>query len=130
MNKVLHIVRGLPGSGKSTLAKQLCPLDDICEADKFFERSGRYEYVPSLIGKAHAWCKAQVESRMQQGRDRIAVSNTFTQEWELEPYIELAKRYGYTYICVIVENRHGSANVHGVPDAKVDLMRQRFEVRL
>jgi predicted kinase len=130
MNKIIFLVRGLPGSGKSTLARQLCPIDDVCEADKYFEGPGGYNYVPSLIGKAHAWCKAQVESRMRQGTDRIAVSNTFTQEWELEPYLEMARQYGYTAISVIVENRHGSSNVHGVPDSKVDLMRQRFEVRL
>lgn len=130
MNRVLHIIRGIPGAGKTTLARQLCPIDDICEADKYFEGPGGYAYDPSKIGKAHAWCRQQVESRMQQGRDRIAVANTFTQEWELEPYLELARRHGYTAICVVVENRHGSSNVHGVPDAKVDLMRQRFEVRL
>ena len=130
MNRLLLVVRGIPGSGKSTLARQFCPSDDICEADKFFERSGRYEYDPSRISEAHAWCKGQVERRMLEGRDRIAVSNTFTREWELRPYLEMAALHGYTAICVVVENRHGSTNLHGVPESRVEEMRRRFEIKL
>ncbi len=130
MNRILFIIRGVPGSGKTTLAKQLCPLDDICEADRFFELAGGYNYDPSRISEAHEWCRRRVESRMQSGSDRIAVSNTFTREWEFEPYVEMARQYGYTVMCVIVENRHGSTNVHGVPDEKLAAMRQRFDIRL
>jgi hypothetical protein len=27
--------------------------------------------------------------------DKIIVSNTFTQEWEMKPYYEMADEYGY-----------------------------------
>jgi hypothetical protein len=60
----------------------------------------------------------------------IAVSNTFTQEWEMEYYIELAKKYEYTVFTIIVENRHGGKNVHGVPDEVLTKMRGRFEIKL
>jgi len=50
--------------------------------------------------------------------DKIAVSNTFTQEWELQPYYELAIKYGYYVTCIVVENRHGNKSIHGVPEDK------------
>jgi hypothetical protein len=62
--------------------------------------------------------------------DKIVVSNTFTQEWEMEPYFEMAKEWGYTVFSIIVENRHGGVNEHGVPEDKLKMMKNRFEVRL
>jgi hypothetical protein len=62
--------------------------------------------------------------------DKIVVSNTFTQEWEMEPYFELAKKHGYKVFTVIVENRHGGTNVHNVPEDKLEQMKNRFEVKL
>ena len=60
----------------------------------------------------------------------IAVSNTFTQEWEMDEYYKLAKKYGYTVFTVIVENRHGGVNTHGVPEDKLEIMKNRFEIKL
>jgi hypothetical protein len=60
----------------------------------------------------------------------VVVSNTFTQEWEMEPYFELAKKYGYKVFTVIVENRHGGTNEHNVPEDKIEQMKTRFELKL
>jgi hypothetical protein len=60
----------------------------------------------------------------------IAVSNTFTQEWEMKDYYELAEKYGYKVVSLIIENRHGNKNIHGVPDDKLEIMRNRFEIKL
>ena len=61
---------------------------------------------------------------------RIIVSNTFTQEWEMEAYYTLAKQWGYKVFSIIVENRHGGVNEHGVPEDKIELMKNRFEIKL
>jgi hypothetical protein len=61
---------------------------------------------------------------------KVAVSNTFTQEWEMEPYFELAKKYGYKVFSLIVENRHGGVNQHNVPEDKIEQMKTRFELKL
>lgn len=60
----------------------------------------------------------------------IAVSNTFTQEWEMEPYFQLADKYGYQVFSIIVENRHEGANQHGVPQEKIQVMKDRFNIKL
>jgi hypothetical protein len=67
---------------------------------------------------------------MEDDFQKIAVSNTFTQEWEMDAYYELAKQYGYRVFSLIVENRHGGVNEHGVPEDKLELMKNRFEVKL
>jgi len=60
----------------------------------------------------------------------VVVSNTFTQEWEMEPYFELAKKYGYKVFSIVIENRHGGTNEHGVPEDKVEQMKNRFSLKL
>jgi hypothetical protein len=48
----------------------------------------------------------------------------------MEPYFEIAKEWGYTVFSIIVENRHGGVNEHGVPEDKLEIMKNRFEVNL
>ena len=128
MDKILYIVRGLPGSGKSTFAKSIAPVH--FEADMFFMNDGEYKFDFSKIKEAHQWCQESTQDAMVSGSPKVAVSNTFTQEWEMKPYYEMAEKYGYMIFSVIVENRHGGKNIHGVPDATLDNMRKRFEFSL
>ena len=133
--KNLYLLRGIPGAGKSTLAKQLG--DAHFEADSYFMIDGEYQFDPTKLRKAHEWCQGQVELAMIQnhityGLDSsdIVVSNTFTQEWEMKHYYDLADQYGYRVFSIIVENRHGGINEHGVPEDKLQIMKDRFEVKL
>ncbi len=137
MSGILFLVRGLPGSGKSSLATHIWNEYAVCEADKFFyDKEGNYNFDPTKLKQAHEWCRNVVETRMkdhqvnEQYYPEIAVSNTFTQEWEMESYFQLAEKYNYKVVSLIVENRHGSKNLHGVPDDKVEIMRNRFEIKL
>jgi hypothetical protein len=106
-----------------------CP---VFEADQYFidSETGEYKFDGSKIKLAHNWCKLCVEHSMEDGLQKIAVSNTFTQEWEMDTYYELAKQYGYRVFSLIVENRHGGVNEHGVPEDKLEQMKTRFEVKL
>ena len=138
MTKKLFLVRGIPGSGKSTLAKELV-CDDflVCEADKFFyDKEGNYNFDASKLKEAHEHCKCLVETYMKdslvndQFYREIAVSNTFTREWEMQAYVDLAEKYGYHVFSIIVENRHGNSNIHGVPIDVIKNMKDRFEIKL
>ena len=129
MEKVLYIVRGIPGSGKTTLANQLT--SNVFEADHYFyDNDGNYNFIPSEIREAHKECQQFVRYAMESGIKKIAVSNTFTQEWEMKPYFELAETHGYKVFSIIIENRHGGTNEHGVPDEVLTKMRERFEIKL
>lgn len=136
--KILTLVRGLPGSGKSTFAHFIWVNHVVCEADKFFVgEDGVYRFDSSKLKEAHKWCKDKVEGMMKENETsggayypEIAVSNTFTQEWEMKDYYALAEKYGYTVFSIIVENRHGGVNQHGVPEEKLQQMRDRFEIKL
>jgi predicted kinase len=129
--KELFILRGLPGSGKSTLAKSIAGSKGyIKEADMYFvDRYGNYNFKPSQIKEAHAWCQEEVDFLMKY-EHKVIVSNTFTQEWEMQPYFDLAEKYGYRVYSLIVENRHEGVNEHGVPEEKLVQMKQRFEIKL
>jgi predicted kinase len=130
MEKILVICRGIPGSGKSTFAKTLG--GQHYEADMYFidPTTGEYKFDGSKIKNAHQWCQGFVKSDMILDYPKIVVSNTFTQEWEIEPYFELAKEYGYKVFVVIVENRHNGVNVHNVPEDKIEQMKNRFNIKL
>ena len=132
-NKELILLRGVPGSGKSTLAKMLVGDKDYChkEADMYFiDRDGNYKFEPSKIKDAHAWCKEEIEFAMKYEHSPVVVSNTFTQQWEMDTYYELAKEYGYRVHTLIVENRHGGVNEHGCPEETLWKMKNRFEIKL
>jgi len=132
MEKVLYIVRGIPGSGKSTFAKTLVN-KDYChkEADMFFvDGDGSYNFEPSKIKEAHKWCQEEMDLLMRLEHSPVVVSNTFTQEWEMGPYFELAKTYGYKVFSIVIENRNEGTNEHGVPDEKIEQMKNRFEIKL
>lgn len=128
--KVLTLLRGLPGAGKSTFAKLLG--GNHIEADMFFvdPKSGEYKFGADRLKYAHNWCKDVVETWMSENGEPIVVSNTFTQEWEMEEYYKLAEKYGYKVFSLIVENRHGGVNEHGVPQEKLEQMKNRFEIKL
>jgi predicted kinase len=131
--KTLYLLRGLPSAGKSSLAKTMGVVN--FEADMFFMEGNEYKFDPTKLKQAHQWCQNQVEITMKLsdnviGDKRIAVSNTFTQEWEMKPYYELAEKYDFMVFSIIVEKRHQGTNQHNVPEDKLEIMKKRFEIKL
>ena len=126
--KELFLLRGLPGAGKSTLAKSLSGIH--LEADRYFMEDDEYKFDASKLKDAHEWCKNMTSAYLTKGYNKVVVSNTFTQAWEMQPYYDLAEKHGYRVYSLIVENRHDGVNQHGVPVEKLIEMKNRFQVKL
>tara|TARA_B100001029_G_scaffold48840_1_gene38920 strand:- start:134 stop:583 length:450 start_codon:yes stop_codon:yes gene_type:complete len=131
------LVRGISGSGKTTLASQLCKGlgegSEMVAADDFFMEGDEYHFNPSDLPKAHAWCLQQARGALESGVC-VVVHNTFTQRWEMQPYIELAEELGVRMSVVSVydggctDEELAERNSHGVPLDAIKGMRERFEV--
>jgi predicted kinase len=132
----LILLRGLPGSGKSTLGNVILQLpnnnpQEVLSADDFFvNNEGEYFFDGTKLKEAHNYCQFRCSERMRQQIVRIVVANTFTEDWEMKPYFDMAERYNYRVHTIIVENRHGGENIHGVPENKLQKMKDRFEIKL
>ena len=117
----LVLIRGLPGSGKSTLAKTLGLVGyHHFEADMFFEVNGEYVYNASKIREAHQWCQQSARKALQNNL-KVVVSNTFTRQQELDPYLKMTKNIH------IVEAQGKFKNTHDVPEQVISNMAARWE---
>ena len=117
----LILIRGLPGSGKSTMARFKYPNHIHLESDDYFINSdGDYCFDGSLIKEAHAWCFNTAKILTRQGHN-IVVSNTFTQKWEIQKYLELR----VTKRVVVATGSYGS--IHNVPEDVIKKMAERWE---
>jgi len=142
MSKTLFLLRGLPGAGKTTVGNLLSEHGKypVISADMYFEDlEGNYNFNINEVKDAHKWCRKCVIVMMQNeildlpsdyDYNKIFVANTFTEEWEMEEYFKLAEIYDYQVVTMIIENRHGSKNIHNVPDETIEKMRNRFQIKL
>jgi len=108
----------------------LTPSQERIVASKLNEETGEYEFNQRGLPAAHKWCRDVVEDWMTDNDAKIVVANTFTQEWEMKDYYELAAKYGYRVHSLIVENRHGNESIHNVPTASIGNMLHRFQIKL
>lgn len=126
----LYLVRGLPGSGKSTIAQRLTRHNVAAD-----DMPGLYldgEYQPKQQRDAHKWCSKKAEKWMSQKKRKIAIHNTLIDCRALQPYLDLAAKYGYTVQIihcegVILPGGSPAKSIHGVPDSIIAKMRQAWE---
>ena len=127
----LFIVRGLPGSGKTTLGRELA-LGFCFAADDYFMVGTEYQFDANQLGAAHADCLARTRAALVAGTT-VAVANTFTQRWEMEPYLLLAKELGVSYAVVdlynggMTDKSLAERTEHAVPLEAIRRMRERYE---
>lgn len=126
--KIFYLVYGVPGSGKSTyVEKELkTKYKDLqhFEADMFFyNKNGVYQFNPKKLGLAHKWCQTKFIEAMKNGFP-VCVSNTSLTPKEREVYFTQATVHDYeihVHYC-----NGGFQNVHGVPEEKVEKMKNKL----
>ena len=130
----LILIRGLPGSGKSTLAKILSENSKypVLSIDDYFVDSvtGAYTFDFSKNHLAYKNCELLTRGKMKLGVEKIFLDNTFTLEWEMEPYFKLASEFNYTVFVITTEHRHKGKNTHSISDEQIKKMAQKYKVVL
>jgi predicted kinase len=125
----LILLRGLPGCGKSTLAALLSENGTwpVYSVDDYFTDpdTGRYRFDFQNNHLAYRQCEERTRDALASGAAKVFVANTFTLEWELEPYFRMARDAGCRVFVVTVENRHGGTTVHD--DITPDQLRKMAE---
>lgn len=133
-NNSLILLRGLPGSGKTTLAKVLSQNNTypVFSVDDFFTNELTGEYIFNFKDNhlAYKQCEELTEDAMKQQIPKIFVHNTFTLDWELEPFFKLASKFNYMLFVVTVENYHRNKNTHEVSDDQLQKMAEKYKVKL
>ena len=145
MKLSLYIIRGLPGSGKSTLAHSLVGHGNYFEADMYFTdpKTGKYNFDHTKLGEAHAWCLDRVQEAMRSRYPAageiitrgigdyisVAVSNTFSQAWEVAPYVALCNlaEFKDDWSVNLIEMKNSFGSTHDVPEESIEKMRGRWE---
>jgi len=134
MKKSLFLLRGLPGSGKSAIANELSEEGKypVYSVDDYFTdlHTGSYQFEYDKNHLAYSQCLTNVESAMKKEAEKIFVHNTFTMEWEMEPYFRMAVMYQYIVHVMTVENRHGQKNIHDIPHELIEKMAEKYKVVL
>jgi len=123
MNK-LTLIRGLPGSGKSTMARKIALETGALhvEADMWVDYSQQRN--SHAVGMAHDICQARARNTLAHSGS-VVVSNTFTQQLEMQPYLDMARHYGAQVEIITAAGDYGS--VHNVPDDVIAAMREHWE---
>lgn len=125
--QLLMLIRGLPGSGKSTLAQKLCQNGDLIhiEADMFMtDRNGKYSFSPAKLADVHARCERETRQNLENGHS-VVVANTFSQVWEMQPYLDMARERKIPV--QIIECQGQFKSIHDVPERGIATMRNRWE---
>jgi predicted kinase len=132
-NRSIILIRGLPGSGKSTLANILSENGKypVFSVDQYFtDDNGKYVFNYLDNHLAYEECKKNALSEIRNGTEKIFIDNTFTLDWEMEPYFKMAKENDYKIFVFTVENYHGSKNIHDISEEQVKKMAEKYNVKL
>ena len=131
--KSIILIRGLPGSGKSTLARELSEKGkyQVYSVDDYFtDEHGNYIFDHRKNHLAYEECKKNVLSEIQKKAEKIFVDNTFTLNWEMEPYFKLAKENNYKIFVLTMENYHSGENIHEISKEQINKMAEKYKVKL
>jgi hypothetical protein len=119
------LLRGCSGSGKNFTAdfiKSLYPDSLIISNDDYFiEKYGYYKWNPKEVIKAEASSRAKFIKALEDKSKVIVIANTNLIPKRFNFYLDNGKKFGYSVLSLIVENRHEGQNIHNVkPNNLID----------
>jgi hypothetical protein len=129
----LFLIRGLAGSGKTRLSNLISRGGTFSTDQYFVTPSGEYVFDRTKLADAHQGCVDICSRGMQYGDSPIAIANTFSCRWEMQPYFELAMLYGYNVTVIdlfdggLTDEELLERNSHGVELDTIRNMRTRWE---
>lgn len=129
------IIRGASGSGKSAIARHIISqygVGKVYETDDFWCQAGSYVFEPSQLGTAHKWNQDRVRAACMTEDELIVVSNTNMTRWELNPYLQMAREFGYEIDVIRTPgpwetDKLFERNVHNVPMASLEKQIRKYE---
>jgi predicted kinase len=136
---MLTLLRGVSGSGKSQRANAIAQSCDgvIVTTDDFWnDEEGNYNFDYSLIGEAHNWAREKADRVMAWG-ESVIIDNTNARWWEMFPYLEMAKKYGYPVEVIMVGTLepedielYAERNIHKTPVEIIRRQADNFEMMM
>ena len=103
----------------------------VYSIDQYFtNKNGVYEFRFEENHLAYAQCEKHTRESLINGTEKIFIDNTFTLEWEMEPYFKMAADFKYYLFVLTVENRHGNKNIHQVSEEQIKKMAEKYKVIL
>ena len=114
----LYIIRGLPGAGKTSLLS-LLKADVLIDMDEYRQR-----YMQ------HAFSMALSTIGVHLNIGSIAIADLFESQDECLRLKGLADKLGARSVFMVVENYHGTRDVHGVFDDRMQILAENFQIQL
>lgn len=120
------IMQGASGSGKTTKANELAAEIDalVYSTDDFHMEDDKYIFKPSKLSEYHAANQRRTREAIKSGKS-VIIDNTNINNWQAKIYVKIALEFGITPEFVRCEGKF--ANLHGVPEDKVEDMRKNLE---
>lgn len=134
--KIAILMRGYSGGGKSTKAKELSKKYDaeICSADDFWNKDGKYVFDVAKLGQAHASCFSKFKKNIDSCKN-VIVDNTNLTTRDVEKYLDYLSGTDYQ-VCIYevahntldeaIQYRSEQADGKNVPKDRIEDMYNKF----
>lgn len=128
MKRNVIILKGVSGAGKSTFANLIAYPACVCCADDYYvDANGNYNWDANKIGEAHNACRKKFDDALKDNViTNIVIANTNVREADYKYYVDQAKKFNLNVFYVVLEKRHDSENVHGVPNESLQRQHDRL----